>query len=1326
MEEEEQQLQPFPPPSPSPSLFLRDISNFKTPKPSIRHPNFHSPFPQFFTATKQTPSSSYSSSTTIRRHRPSIAPPSSRAKTTARRLKAFELEQSQSARKAEIKKETSFKSLAKSLTVWLNFLFENPSSCGCDLSYPIHGDKVEGLETTASANRKRNGLPDTGVGTDTSWRSPKRQRDGSWRASAIAYDDESDFASSTFSSLRSSLQEVCSFDDLKQRMRLYFSLGSCKEIFSVMSQVAKNIDEGRLKMKAHCPIVTDVGMKEHATRTLMCYNPIWLRTGLYIIFGGDSLLADPDVNTDQEITFLKMIIDKQFFSHAGLAKVYAYNKLVDGLYRPGYFENLGKIILKRFLLLVLILDRAKSQSYLPIKYGIDGVDGGSPLLFSMNPNIKSSREVIVDFLSSNVMHGEGNLVGHLVIIGYKVSFQQSPLVEYDFNVKDFFEDLKDGVRLCRAVQLLQRDLSILMKVVVPSDNRKKHFVNCSVALQYLKQDGVPLFVDEGATIIVGEDVANGEKELTVSLLWNMFVHLQLPLLIDKKRISEEIANIRGVELDLSRNDTFTLLGMLLNWIQAICENYDLKIDDFASLVDGKAMWCLLDHYFRKELHCSYQHKDLNEASGQLSIVSATDNEDAVHNFLLSQKLTTLLGNFPEVLQISDILEHRGACNERSVVILLVFLSSQLIVQKNMGQLNFHKLLGCNCQTPERKKSSMGHWFLSSEAVLDQEQITCCKNEDSVSKFKVIEAWWRDLAKQGYEFKVAISTCQGFPASKNTCNIQRDNAAKVIQSHFRRLIECRNYLKVKSTVLFLQSVVRAWLTVKQISVASNICTTKYQHFPCEVYKQTEIFGRYFMFMANRHSFVNLKKYTLLIQKAVRTWITRRNIVNNLRMNAATKIQITWRKFVMHKYLTKQCAATNVQRHCRGWLSRKRFLRLQRATIRIQNDFRQSKVKVKSAVIIQSHVRGWIGRREASRSRYLINAIQSRIRVRLMRRDFVSRIEAATKIQRFYRSFKCQKKFMCYKRAAIQIQRFVRDHITRRGLLGSSNGCDIRSSSDYLTNPELKPYSSSVLKLQRWWRSVSVFKSRTKSAIIIQSQIRGWIARRRATRERHRITVIQSYWKGYLARKEARGQLQDLRVRVKKSARNVDDGNRIINRLIAALSELLSMKSVSNILHTCATLDMATQHSQKCCEELVSGGAIDILLKLIRSVSRSIPDQEVLKHALSTLRNLARYQHLADVLIDSHQSLEIIIWELLRNKDEGYFIASDLLKRLCMRGKGVEALRSLPALLKRLHSLIEDQTKKARSETRNPRGLIARENAERRLREAVELFELATNS
>lgn len=36
----------------------------------------------------------------------------------------------------------------------------------------------------------------------------------------------------------------------------------------------------------------------------------------------------------------------------------------------------------------------------------------------------------------------------------------------------------------------------------------------------------------------------------------------------------------------------------------------------------------------------------------------------------------------QVLQICDILEHNGACNDRSVVILLVFLSSQLLVKKS--------------------------------------------------------------------------------------------------------------------------------------------------------------------------------------------------------------------------------------------------------------------------------------------------------------------------------------------------------------------------------------------------------------------------------------------------------------------------------------------------------------------------------------------------------------------------------------------------------------------------------------------------------------------
>lgn len=147
-------------------------------------------------------------------------------------------------------------------------------------------------------------------------------------------------------------------------------------------------------MKAHCPLVTDLGLKEKATRTLMSYNPMWLRVGLHIIFGGDSLLLNEEGKSEQEYLFLKMMIEAHFFSQVDIAKSYAYNKLVDGLYRPGYYEALGGIILKRFLLLVASLDKAKCECSLPAKYGIDGVDGGSPLLFDHRCHIKSTQQVI--------------------------------------------------------------------------------------------------------------------------------------------------------------------------------------------------------------------------------------------------------------------------------------------------------------------------------------------------------------------------------------------------------------------------------------------------------------------------------------------------------------------------------------------------------------------------------------------------------------------------------------------------------------------------------------------------------------------------------------------------------------------------------------------------------------------------------------------------------------------------------------------------------------------------------------------------------------------
>ncbi|XP_011037676.1 PREDICTED: abnormal spindle-like microcephaly-associated protein homolog isoform X2 [Populus euphratica] len=1357
----------YPCPSPYPQPF-KDVSNFKTPKRPPNLSKFTSPSSQFFTASKRTPISSSS-------YRPSLSGqfrPKPASTTARRRLKAFEIEQSQSSRKAQIRKEQALKTLSKSLTTWLNFLFENPSACGCSCNFTQNA--VAGPSVLVGLGKREGGA--AGVG-DT-WRSPKRSRDVTWKGGGVGGDgDVLNFK--RYGKLKEGLKEVCSVEDLMERMRVYLSLGCCKEVFDATVVVVKTIDEGRLKMKPHCPIVTDFGMKEKAMRILMCYNPVWLRIGLQIILGGDSLLPSGDIDSDQEISFLKMVIEKQFLSHTGLAKTYAYNRKVEGLYRPGYYESLGNVILKRFLLLVLILDRAKLQSGLSLKYGIDGVDGGSPLLFVVQSSIKSSRQMINDFLSSEVMHGEGNLLAHLVIIGYKVSYQQCSLVEYDFRVTDLFAELQDGVRLCRAIQLLQNDSSILMKMVVPSDTRKRNLANCGLALQYLKRAGVTLQDEDGMTILE-DDVANGDMELTVSLLWNMFVHLQLPLLLNKTTLANEILKIHGVNMDSANiSPGSSPLELLLSWIQAVCGKYDYKIDNFASLVDGKAIWCLLDYYFRKELSCSHSPKDPRESRREESLMSAIDYTDSVHNFLLSQKLTTLLWNFPEVLHISDILEHSGAINHRSVVILLVFLSSQLTVKKTMDQLNFHKLLCCDCQ--ERRTSSVGRCSLSSEAELDQDIIDGSSTEDAARKFRAIKAWWQDMAERNNKFitQPGTSVLECTSTSNLGIIIQRENAAKVIQSHFRRSVERHNFLKMRRAASFLQTAIRAWLMVKKRPFLLKFSSVTVQDFRCERWSQAENLGRYVKFIVDRHRFVKLRRDATLIQKATRIWIRQRHksdCVSNLDVstldivNAAIAVQkfirgwaarsrykdvqlekasstcqfdgltvqLSSKTIISRSIHEQQLAATKIQSHFQGWLLRRTFLIQKQAIMKIQSNYRclrcrrafqQFSIAKKSAIVIQSCVRGWIVRRKVGRYLYLIGVLQRYCRAWLIRRDFLFQKQAATQIQSAIRCLNCRTAFKACKDATIEIQRFVRGHTTRNRLLGASHfSGGIASYGNFLTSGvcfqslKLKVLMSSVLKLQRWWRGILFLKLRTKSAIVIQAHIRGWIGRQMASRERQHVVVVQSHWKGFLARKNARGQLLDLRLRMQNSAKNVDDSMRIINRLIVALSELSSMKSVSGILHTCATLDMTTEHSQKCCEKLVAAGAIDNLLKLIRSVSQSMPDQEVLKHALSVLRNLAHYPHLIEVLIDSQGVVETILWQLLRNKEEGYFIASDVMKKICSHQKGVEMVLRKPPIIKRLHSLVEELTRKANFEKKKPRSMAVRDNMERRLREAVELLKL----
>lgn len=194
------------------------------------------------------------------------------------------------------------------------------------------------------------------------------------------------------------------------------------------------------------------------------------------------------------------------------------------------------------------------------------------------------------------------------------------------------------------------------------------------------------------------------------------------------------------------------------------------------------------------------------------------------------------------------------------------------------------------------------------------------------------------------------------------------------------------------------------------------------------KQSETYKRYAMFFVHRHSFLKLKRSALLIQRAVRNWISWRhqqarslvaaattvqrfvrgrmarceyirmldqkekasdlyqqNVKFDLQTKAAIRIQLTWKKYLCCKSTQKHFFATKIQSNYRRWQLRRRYFNQIQAILRIQSYFRMSrcvksfqhfKIATKAAVVIQSSVRAWIARREAYARRNHIVEIQVR--------------------------------------------------------------------------------------------------------------------------------------------------------------------------------------------------------------------------------------------------------------------------------------------------------------------------------------------------------------
>jgi len=290
----------------------------------------------------------------------------------------------------------------------------------------------------------------------------------------------------------------------------------------------------------------------------------------------------------------------------------------------------------RSLMLALLLDRSKMTDAIP------------GCLFQTTSPHKTSVEVLHQ-LSHLLLPSLGDITRPLHHLSYKVEHAQYPLQEYTYHIGNIAIDLRDGITLTRLVELLlyptstqhvqpektvtiamptgelltsdftQKESWILSQhLKYPAIGRPQKVYNVQIALAAL--DSVRGIPNQVASGIRAEDIVDGHREKTLSLLWSLVGKCGLGSLVDWPQIVKETERFREqwyahrdnyAERDLdsdSDESTSELTGMeyhkrlLLSWSRSIARLHGLRVTNLTtSFADPRILEVIVDRYLPADL-----------------------------------------------------------------------------------------------------------------------------------------------------------------------------------------------------------------------------------------------------------------------------------------------------------------------------------------------------------------------------------------------------------------------------------------------------------------------------------------------------------------------------------------------------------------------------------------------------------------------------------------------------------------------------------------------------------------------------------------------------
>ncbi|XP_035230468.1 abnormal spindle-like microcephaly-associated protein homolog, partial [Stegodyphus dumicola] len=842
-----------------------------------------------------------------------------------------------------------------------------------------------------------------------------------------------------------SLKTYTAIKQLNKLRKSSCNLFQSEDIAKVVKKIEMEVDLKKISVRKDRAIHADLGIKKTILEMLLSYNPLWLRIGLETIYGEIITLQ-----SNCDVIGLSRFIIHRFLSNPEIVEKYSHPSVIN-YYREGYEDELKRFVLKKFLILVFFLDAAKSSHLIE----------HNPCLFCKNSLYKSSRDFLLTF-SREYLSGEGDITKHLRYLGYTVSHQQTTLDEFDYAVRNIAKDLRCGLRLGRVIEILLQDWSLSQSLRANTLNRTTKIHNNEVVLKALQNSSIEI---EGN--IEARDIVDGNREKTLSLLWQIIFKTQISKHINKevlRRENDYLMNNLKLKVECAafnalRNHTLSevydadfidsklykeneVLQLLLQWCQNVCAHYDYKVCNFtSSFSDGQALCFLLHHYhpnilpfdsIKRKTVSSYYETQIENSDSEGN--NPLQSDDKHSNSLLleeclkneKQNLELVFEKFVEIGQIpilscpSDI--SNTLPDEKVIITLVSYVNIRLME-------------------------------LSTE-------IRAAR--------RILFAWRKyRLRKQLKHFKTEIV------------------AVIRIQRAWRSYSDKMRLKKLQHAAVVVQSV---W---RMHSARKMLAALKYEKYMKHLNQNATVIQALFRGYSARKLFIKCLEASIVIQKHVRSWLARSRFIKLKR--TVLKIQSRFRAKCLgraqrSRYLMIKNAVIKLQAHARGMLTRKYF-----------------DEKVAAIIVIQSFVRMWLVKKTYNKQKNACIYLQQKFRALLLakhhKEKYLKLRKSAVVIQQWYRQIKMKESEI---KAAIKIQASFRQLIQRKKFMHIRYSC---------------------ITIQQWWR-VTMFAKKARSSFLalrqhvvtLQTWTRRFITYNKFKKLKYSAIVIQKYFRMYSAKKE----------------------------------------------------------------------------------------------------------------------------------------------------------------------------------------------------------------